>query len=199
MSVGVDYFLGLGSQAEYGPQQGKIQETSPTQPTNCYGAAKLAAGVVLARTSTASQRKLAWLRLFSSYGPGDDPNWLIPYLIRTLLDGKTPKVTHAAQLWDYIHVDDVAHAIICTLNAQACGIFNLGSGRAQSLRTTIEYIRDLIDPQIQIAFGEVPYRPDQVMHLEADITALTSTTGWIPKISMEDGLSSLVNYCRNKS
>ena len=37
--------------------------------------------------------RFAWLRLFSSYGPMDGPDWMIPYLIRTLLRGATPALT----------------------------------------------------------------------------------------------------------
>ena len=53
-------------------------------------------------------------------------------------------------------------------------------------------LRDAIDPSLPLGFGELAYRPDQVMHLEADITALTSVTAWRPKIALEDGLASTI-------
>lgn len=191
-AIGAGPFVGLGSQAEYGPLPGRISETDPARPTHCYGAAKLATALVLERSAVASGRPFAWLRLFSSYGPGDDPTWLLPYLINTLLAGEVPKVTRAEQVWDYIHVDDVARGVVAALDARASGIFNLGSGRALPLRQIIEMIRDLIDPALPIGFGAIDYRPDQVMHLEADIDALQAATGWTPQVSIEDGLSDLV-------
>ena len=197
--AGADYFLGLGSQAEYGQMQGRIGEAAETRPTNCYGAAKLATALVLERTAAASDTGFAWLRLFSSYGPDDDPSWLIPYLIRRLLAAERPQVTAAEQVWDYIHVDDVASGIIATLDARARGIFNIGSGCGLPLRYVIEFIRDRIDPTLPIGFGEVAYRPDQVMHLEADISSLTTATGWSPKISLETGMSNLIDRYRQSS
>lgn len=197
--LGCKHFVGLGSQAEYGPLQGKISESDPTRPTTAYGAAKLATGLVLERTAAASDRPFAWLRLFSSYGPDDDPSWLIPYMIKRLLAGEKPSLTRAEQIWDYLHVDDVADGVIAALDSGACGVFNLGSGQARPLRTIIELIRDLIDPSLPLGFGEVPYRPDQVMHLEADITSLSSASGWRPQIALEDGLSDLVRRCREAS
>jgi len=192
--LGCRHFVGLGSQAEYGLLSGRISESATTRPTTAYGAAKLATGLVLERTAAASGRPFAWLRLFSSYGPDDDPSWLIPYLIRTLLAGEKPGLTRAEQVWDYLYVDDVAAGVIAALDAGACGLFNLGSGRAHPLRDIITLIRDAIDPSLPLGFGEVPYRPDQVMHLEADITALSGASAWIPTVSLETGIAQTVAW-----
>lgn len=198
-SVGVEHFVGLGSQAEYGLLGGRISEIAPTKPTTLYGAAKLAAALVLERSAAASGKKFTWLRLFSSYGPGDDPNWLLPYLITSLLAGERPTLTPAEQYWDYLHVDDAAVGIISALDAPCTGIFNLGSGQAFKLKTIVESIRDEIDTSLPIGFGETPYRPDQVMHLEADISSLTSRSGWRPRIHLKDGLRDLITEYRKRA
>lgn len=194
--IGCASFVGLGSQAEYGLLSGRIDESAPTRPTTMYGAAKLAAGCLLERAAAAAGRPFSWLRLFSSYGPDDDPSWLIPYLIRTLLAGERPKLTKAEQVWDYIHVDDVADAIVAALQTQVSGIFNLGSAEARPLRKIVERIRDDIDPTLPLGFGEVDYRPDQVMHLESDIGALNAATGWAPRLSLEQGLADTIEWHR---
>lgn len=198
-SLGCECFVGLGSQAEYGPAAGKLSEEAPPRPTTVYGAAKLATGLVIERMAAAEGRRFAWLRLFSSYGCDDDPSWLIPFMIDSLLRGESPAVTPAEQLWDYIHVDDVARAVVVTLEKRASGIFNLGSGEAVPLRKVMEMVRDLVDPALRIGFGEKPYRPDQVMHLEADIGALTRATGWKPRIALADGLREMVQWHRRKA
>lgn len=197
--IGCVSFVGLGSQAEYGQLSGRIDESAPTRPTTTYGAAKLATGLILERAAAAAGRPFAWLRLFSSYGPDDDPSWLIPYMIRTLLDGERPKLTKAEQIWDYIHVDDVAEAIVATLQTEVSGIFNLGSGGAHPLRKIAERLRDEIDPSLPLGFGEIEYRPDQVMHLESDISALSFATGWTPRVSLERGLADTIEWHRAAS
>ena len=194
--IGCANFVGLGSQAEYGLLAGRIDERGPTRPTTIYGAAKLATGCVLERAAAAAGRPFAWLRLFSSYGPDDDPGWMIPYLIRTLLAGECPRLTKGEQVWDYVHIDDVADAILAALDAGALGIFNLGSGEARPLREIVELLRDAIDPALPLGFGEVDYRPDQVMHLEADIGALCATTGWAPQVTLEEGLAGTIEWHR---
>lgn len=194
--IGCASFVGLGSQAEYGLLSGRIDERAPTRPTTTYGAAKLATGCVLERAAEAAGRPFAWLRLFSAYGPDDDPSWLIPYMIRTLLAGERPRLTKAEQIWDYIHVADVADAIIAALQTGARGVFNLGSGQARPLREIVELVRDGIDPALPLGFGEVEYRPDQVMHLEADIGALRAATGWAPRVPLEQGLAGTIQWHR---
>jgi UDP-glucose 4-epimerase len=193
--VGAKHWIGLGSQAEYGPCQNKIDETINTRPTTLYGVSKLAACTLSERLCQELGLRHAWLRLFSSYGPDDNSDWLIPYLINSLLARQNPNLTNAEQLWDYIYIEDVASAIKAVLeNDEATGIFNLGSGRALSLRIMIEKIRDLIDRKLPLGFGEVPYRSDQVMHLEADIARLKSFTGWSPKFDFDAGIKKTVDW-----
>ena len=193
--LGVGNWIGLGSQAEYGPCQNKIDELCQTKPTTMYGVSKLAAQLLSERLCAEYGIRHAWLRLFSSFGPTDNPEWLIPYLTKSLLARERPKLTAAEQLWDYIYVEDVAGAIKAVLDSKnAEGVFNLGSGQAYKLKNIIEKIRDLIDPQLPLGFGEVQYRPDQVMYLQADISRLNQATGWLPKSDMDRAIKETVAW-----
>jgi len=188
-------FIGLGSQAEYGPCQNIIDELCPTKPTTLYGASKLAAQLLSERLCTEYGIRHVWLRLFSSFGPTDNPEWLVPYLTKSLLAKERPKLTAAEQLWDYIYVEDVASAIRSVLDStNAEGVFNLGSGQAYELKKIIEKIRDLVDPDLPLGFGEVKYRPDQVMYLQADISKLNAATGWNPKFDLDIAIKETVTW-----
>jgi UDP-glucose 4-epimerase len=196
--TGALHWIGLGSQAEYGPCQDRIDELTATHPTTLYGESKLAS----CNLSIALCRELglrhAWLRLFSSYGPNDNQRWLIPYLIKSFLRNEKPLLTPAEQKWDYIYVEDVASAIIAVLEtSSARGVFNLGSGSVQPLRTIVENIRGQINSSLPIGFGEVPYRPDQVMHLEANIQRLRQATGWRPKYDLSSGLEKTISWYKS--
>jgi len=197
-AVGVRHWLALGSQAEYGPHGHAIDElTTPTLPTTAYGAVKLATCHVTRVQAGHLGLRFAWLRLFSCYGPKDYGDWLIPYLITTLLRGKTPKMTLGEQRWDYLHVGDVASALAATLEStEASGVFNLGSGACITIRSIAERLRDLIDPGLDIALGANPYRTDQVMHLQAKIDQLRAATGWCPTVPLERGLAETVEWFR---
>jgi nucleoside-diphosphate-sugar epimerase len=141
--------------------------------------------------------RYVWLRIFSTYGPRDHLRWLIPYVTMTLLRGERPSLTEGRQQWDYIHVADIATAVAAVVDdVDAEGVYNVGSGRVVTVRRVVERIRDLIDPSLSIGFGELLYRPDQVMHLEADISRLQRATGWTPRIDLDEGLALTVDWYR---
>ena len=85
----VGKFIGIGSQGEYGLLSGKITETALPVPTSLYGAAKVAMQVLASQLCADAGVEFAWLRLFSTYGPQDNPDWLIPSLITQMLDGQS--------------------------------------------------------------------------------------------------------------
>lgn len=192
---GARHFIGAGSQAEYGPLNRLCSETDPALPTTLYGHAKLAACNMTQAFCGLHDLRFAWLRIFSTYGPQDHMAWMIPSLINNLLAGQCPPLTRGEQRWDFLHARDAAAAfaaVVC--DPQAVGVFNLGSGTAPPLAETITIIRDAIDPALPLGFGQVPYRPDQVMHLQADIGRLKQVTGWQPQIKLRDGLNETVAW-----
>jgi nucleoside-diphosphate-sugar epimerase len=190
-TVGVAAFVGMGSQGEYGAGHSMTEDGLPT-PTTLYGAAKVASMFLTRQLAAQSGMRHAWLRLFSTYGPRDNEGWLIPMLITEMLAGRRPKITLGTQRWDWLHVNDVADALIAAAMTHAEGVFNLGSGEAIAVRSVVEMIRDMAAPDMELVFGEIPFRPDQVMHMQADITRLHSATGWAPRIAMRDGLAATI-------
>ena len=197
-AAGCKVWIGLGSQAEYGPQEGVLREDICPKPITAYGVAKLAAGLATAKMSEISGVRHTWLRLLSAYGPGDDERHMLPSVILSLLARKKPALTRGEQVWDYLYVDDAATAIVSALEQPISGVFNLGSGHTATIRAIVEQIRDMIDPGLPIGFGEVPYRDDQVMHLEADITRLSQATGWRPATSLQQGLQQTIEWYRER-
>ena len=93
------------------------------------------------------------------------------------------------------YIDDVVAALIALATTDTAeGIFNVGSGSPVSIREMVSCIRDEIDPSLELGFGEVPYAPDQVMHLEADVRRLQAATGWKPQVSLADGIRRTVQW-----
>jgi nucleoside-diphosphate-sugar epimerase len=192
-------WIGFGSQAEYGPKQSAIRETDAPAPTSLYGMAKLATMEMTRAMADSFGMRWAWVRLFSLFGPADEPSWMLPSLIQQLLKRDVPALTEGTQRWDYLYVEEAVEAVVRLLDAPpAEGIFNLGSGRARPLREIVEEVRDVIDSSLALNFGEVPFRPDQVMHLEADITRLKAVTGWQPSADLSAGLRATVAWHRER-
>lgn len=197
--LGCRVFLGAGSQAEYGRVDHALTPDTPCFPETGYGMAKLCAG----QMSRVECEKLGidhiWPRILSVYGPYDGENSMIMSTIRALLAGKEPALTAGEQRWDYLYADDAAEALfLLALHGNTGAVYPLGSGTARPLRESVEQLRDAIDPALPLGFGELPYGPNQVMHLEADRSALTADTGFVPGTPFADGIKMTIDWVRKR-
>lgn len=195
--LGCRVFIGAGSQSEYGHVDGVLTPELPCHPVTGYGAAKLRASQQSLALCQALGIRQNWCRILSLYGPYDGSHTMVMSLISTLLRGERPKCTPGDQIWDYLYAKDAARAfhLVAQLGADHA-IYCLGGGVSQPLKTYIQAIRDAVNPDLQIGFGELPYYPNQVMHLEADISSLTRDTGFLPQYSFEQGIAETVAWVR---
>ena len=196
--LGARQWISVGSQAEYGLHDRRMDEGTPCSPTTIYGKSKLATGMATQALAETLGMASTWIRVFSVYGPGDDPNHLLPLVTRQLLSGEQPALTRCEQLWDFLHVDDATKAFVALAEHEASGVFNLASGRAQPLRDTVEAIRSRIGPCPEVDYGAIPYSENQVMHLEGDISQIQRSTNWSPSVDLEEGLATVVEDSRRQ-
>lgn len=183
-------WVGIGSQAEYGAVNAvAMEDSTPIKPFSIYGKAKASCYWAASALCQAYSLEMVWCRVFSLYGPNDNPNYLIPYVIKNLLKGTSPSLTSCQQKWDYLYVSDGANAIVSIANSKVTGIFNVGSGQTIILKEVVEYLKQALNPTIQINFGEVTYTENQILHLEASIDKINQSLNWHPRINLEEGLS----------
>ncbi|WP_312103033.1 NAD-dependent epimerase/dehydratase family protein [Pygmaiobacter massiliensis] len=198
--MGCKAFLGAGSQAEYGRAEGRLNASTPTFPENAYGIAKLCAGQLTRVQAHQLGMKHVWVRILSTYGPLDNPKTLVSSALRAYMAGEEPELTPGEQQWDYLYSADAARALRLAGEKGVNGaIYPIGSGSARPLKEYILAIRDAVDATLPSGIGKRRYATGQVMHLEADISALTKDTGFVPQISFEEGIYNMIEYQRNHS
>lgn len=195
--LGCKVFIGAGSQSEFGHVEGVLHPNMPCKPDNGYGAAKLAACHLSRVMCENLGIRHEWCRIVSLYGPYDGSQTMVMSVINDLLTGNKPSCTKGDQIWDYIYSKDAARAFRLVAEYGKSGeIYCFGTGRVKSLRSYIEDIRNAIDPTAEIGFGEREYYPNQVMHLEADISNLTNDTGFSPTYSFEEGIRETIDWVK---
>lgn len=198
-ALGCQVFLGAGSQAEYGRVEGLLKSDTPAFPENGYGMAKLCAGQMSRVEAKALGIDHVWARVLSVYGPHDGPMTMISGTIRKLLAGERPALTAGIQRWDYLYAGDAADAFyLAACHGRNGAVYPLGSGQALPLKDYIIQMRDAIDPALPLGLGEVPYGSLQVMHLQADISALQADTGFAPKTPFAEGIRKTIDWVKRE-
>lgn len=198
--LGCKRFIGAGSQAEYGRFEGSLNAMTPTFPENGYGIAKLCAGQLSRIRCKQLGMEHIWTRILSIYGPFDGEKTMISTVIRRLLKGESPSCTRGEQLWDYLYAKDAGTALyLLGEKGKDQKIYCVGSGAARPLKDYICCIRDIINPDLQIGFGEIPYGEKQVMHLCADIDELTADTGFLPQYSFREGIKETIEWIKGET
>ncbi len=191
--AGARRFVGIGSQAEYGPHEGAVHEGLLPAPVDLYGAAKLAAGHLALAVARRLGVSAAWARVFSVYGPGEGQGALVPDLVRALLAGERYPLSSCKQRWDYLYEDDAAEALrILLARDDAQGAFNVASGVAPPLEDVVRTIAALVAPRAAIPFGA---RTGAARSLVADVGRLAAL-GFTPATPLEEGLARTIAAVR---
>ncbi|MBI2932232.1 MAG: NAD(P)-dependent oxidoreductase [Planctomycetes bacterium] len=156
----------------------------PWAPPTLYATCKNALREVAERTG----RPVSWARIFYQYGPGEDSARLVPTVIRSLLEGKTAKLSEGSQVRDFLYVDDVARAIA----AVEPGITEIGSGEGVSVREIALRIAKLLGRPDLLEFGAPTSEP---LRIVADSGRLRAT-GWTPAVGLDEGLARTIEWWR---
>jgi UDP-glucose 4-epimerase len=190
-------FVTIGSSDEYGGAAAPQKESEREAPISPYSLAKMASAHFLQMLHRTEEFPSVTLRLFLTYGPGQDDGRFIPQIIRGCLRGASFPVSEGKQLRDFCFVSDAVEAVFAALGArEAQGeIINVASGSPVPVRAVVEMVRRFVgrgDP----CFGEIPYRAGENMALYADISKAKRLLRWQPEVSLEAGLKKTIEWVR---
>ena len=191
-------FVQIGSSDEYGNAAAPQSETIREAPISPYSLAKTAATHFLQMLWRTDRFPAVILRFFLVYGPGQNDKRFLPQIIRGCLQNRRFPVSEGRQLRDFTYVDDIIEGVFRAVDIpDVCGrVMNLATGIPVTVRGVIERVRSMVGLG-QPEFGRIPYRPGENMALWADNKLARELLGWAPKVSLEDGLATTIDYYRN--
>ncbi len=171
------------------PQFLPISEDHPLAAFNPYGHTKLLVEDVCRFYAQQFGIQATIIRPFNVYGPGQNGNFLIPTLLRQVLDPDAREVSIADDRprRDYLFIDDLLDLLLQTMNPQGFDAFNAGSGSSVNPR-------ELADLMLRAAGLEKPVvsrgevRADEVLDTVADVEKAKRIFGWEPRVSLLEGL-----------
>jgi nucleoside-diphosphate-sugar epimerase len=139
-------------------------------------------------------RPITTVRIFTAYGPWDEPTRLVPYVMGCCLRGENPKVTIGSQPRDFVFVDDVVDLLrAAATHPNALGrILHAGSGQSCTVREMVELIVSICGRgRLRVNFGAAATRQDEPAEWEADIRDTTRQIGWLPRFNLREGVEQL--------
>ena len=152
-------FVQLGSSTEYEARRGRLDESTPLQPTSVHGATKAAASQICHALASELGVRLVVLRPFQVYGPWDSPAHLVPAAIAAALDDRELVLAPRGRR-DWVYIADVIEACLLSLDAELGGEdLNLGSGRQWRNEEVVETIGRLSGRRIRVRLDEQAARP----------------------------------------
>ena len=137
-------------------------------------------------------------RPFMTYGPRQAAEKFIPYSIISLLMKSAPKVSSGKRICDLIFIDDMVAGLLKIGASKLLNgdVVDLGTGKGTSLRSVLELLVELINPDLVPAYGEIPDRLGEYPQI-ADTTKARSFFDFQSSWSLRDGLAATIEWYRS--
>ncbi len=177
------------------PERG---ESEPT-PGSPYAAAKWASGAYGRMFHRLYDTPCVTVRPFMVYGPGQNPEKLIPAVTNSFLRGEAARLSSGQWKADWVYIDDIVEGFLqaaITPKIEEATI-DLGSGTLVSVREVVERLCAVIGGKGKPLFGALPDRPFEQVRV-ADTVATYSRIGWKAVTPLESGLCRTVEWYRNR-
>ncbi len=188
--------------AVYGePQYLPVTEEHPVDPLDPYGASKHHVEHYLKLYHANFGIAFTVLRYPNVYGPRQDPHGeagVVAIFAGQMLNGDRPVINGSGeQQRDFVHVQDIARANLLALERGDGEILNIGSGVGTSVNTVFDILAQLTGYRETRAHG--PAKKGEVSKIFLNAQAASRALGWTPRMSLEQGLASTVDYFRNRA
>ena len=190
-------FVNSGSSSEYGYKDHAPSEDELTEPNSHYAVTKVAATHLCRLAGQREGSHVVTLRLYSVYGPYEEPRRLVPTLIVQGLAGRLPPLVNPDVARDYVHVDDACEAFLlaaATPKQEPGVVYNVGSGVQTSLRQIVDVARRLLGVHAAPVWGSMPERSWDTNVWVSDPTRITTRLGWSARQDLQSGLQQTIDW-----
>lgn len=200
--VGFECFINTGSTSEYGEKDHPMREDDLLEPNNLYGVTKAAATMFGKFLAEKHNLPFVTMRLFSVYGPYEDPRRLVPVVIKACLANVPLNLASPSFVRDFIFIEDVIDAYdaaIAQRERVRGEVFNVGTGIQHSIRDVVEAAKRATGATIEPAYSTMDAVQHEPAMWVADISKIKRVLGWESSFSLEKGIEKNVAWFRSNS
>ncbi len=190
-SLSYKAFVMTGSSSEYGYQSKPMLESDVPKPNSFYSATKASATLIAQSFAVIEHKPIVIARLFSIYGPWEEPGRLVPTVLVHAMHHQDIETTGNHQVRDFVYVDDVVHALLTAAkNAYKLKgeIFNIGSGEQTKIADVAKLAVAVTKSRSKITRGAYPSRPWDAKSWRANTHKTATILKWHATTSLYHGL-----------
>jgi UDP-glucuronate decarboxylase len=139
------------------------------------------------------------VRIFNTYGPlmcPDDGRVVSNFIVQALRGEPLTVFGDGSQTRSFCYVSDLVDGLIRMMNSDLTGPVNLGNPCEKTVLEIAQLVLDMIGGESEIEFRPLP--SDDPRRRKPDITLAREHLGWEPKVALEDGLTTTIDYFRKR-
>jgi dolichol-phosphate mannosyltransferase len=196
---GVGAFVNTGSSSEYGFKDHRPSEREWLEPNSHYAVTKAAATQFCRHAAQSEDAHVVTLRLYSVYGPWEEPGRLMPAVVVHAADGRLPPLVAPDTARDYVYADDVSDAYVRAASRrgqQRGAVYNVGSGRQTTIRQVVAAARRVLGVGARPVWGSMPNRRWDTTVWVSDPRAIGRALGWRARTPLDVGLRRMATWLR---
>jgi len=178
-------------------------------PISLYAATKKSNELMAFTYSHLFNIPITGLRFFTVYGPYGRPDMAYYKFTKSILEGKPIEVYNEGEMKrDFTYIDDIIEGIFrlipetpsiksasSTSASAPFDLFNIGNNNPVTLTNFIDVLEDCLG--IKAKKINLGMQPGDVLETYADIEHLKEKVNYVPKVSIEEGLSKFVDWYVN--
>lgn len=198
--AGVARLVNAGSSLEYGRKDHAPDEGEPAEPEGEYAIAKLAATQFCRQFARRNRISMPTLRLYSVYGPWEDPRRLVPTLLVRALEGQLPPLASPETARDFVWVEDVVDAFLKAATqplSDPGAVFNIGTGHQARLSEIVAIVRQLVGVDAEPVWHALPDRGWDTDIWLADATRAIRELGWAAQTNLRTGIAAMLKWLQS--
>jgi NAD dependent epimerase/dehydratase len=175
-----------------------INEEHPLRGQSPYSASKIGGDKIAEAFHLSFNLPVVTIRPFNTFGPRQSARAVIPTIITQALAGEVVRLGNLNPTRDLNFVANTVDGFVLAATApEAVGqTINLGSGKEISIGELVKLIARLMAKDIRLEHADERLRPktSEVERLLADNSRARALLSWQPKVSLEDGLRSTIDW-----
>ena len=140
--------------------------------------------------------------LINTYGEEERSARLVNTIIRKVLHGEIPDLSAGNQYYDFVHVSDVARALILIAEKGVDGTnYTIGSGDAKPLKEFLKIVGQVANDlhggePVELGFGKITSNVISLPITTFDVTKLYKDTGFKPLIPFREGIERTARWIK---